>query len=190
MDSPRKTTHELVYHIGRGNFPPAEIPQVLSTIFDARDYKYCIQQLSEKDLGMWVEHLDQVCRLSPSPRECFNHAHTCCQIIDSMIFPEELRKRTLRALRKTCGLRRILPRSHYFRGRLHKTGNRPVSGGGTADVWRVEDDRRRLYAAKAFRVNFNGEDYKIKVSFSLFEHKQTTHFHYRGSSRKLPSGNG
>ena len=36
--------------------------------------------------------------------------------------------------------------------------------GGTADVWRVTDDRKRLYAGKVFRVNY-GEDYKIKVSF-------------------------
>lgn len=64
MAAPRNTTYELIYHLTRGNIPPAEIPQVLSTIFDARDYKQSIQQLQEHDLMMWVEHLDQVCQLS------------------------------------------------------------------------------------------------------------------------------
>ena len=68
-------------------------------------------------------------------------------------------------MRKTCGSRRILPKSHYFRGRLFKTSNRPVSG-GAADVWRVTDDRKQLFAAKVFRVN-QGEEYKVKVSSSL-----------------------
>ena len=63
MAAPRNTTYELIYHIGRGNIPEAEVPQVLSTIFDARDYKYFMQQLPEQDLGMWVERLDQVCRI-------------------------------------------------------------------------------------------------------------------------------
>ena len=96
--------------------------------------------------------------------------HLLPQIIDSKIVHEELRKRTLRALRKTCGIRRVLPSSHYFRGRLHKTSNRPASG-GTADVWRVEDDRGRVYAAKAFRVTISGEDYKIKVGPSIPKQK-------------------
>ena len=60
MATPRNTTYELIHHLGRGNVPRTEIPQVLSTIFDARDYKHSIQQLPEQDLGMWVERLDQV----------------------------------------------------------------------------------------------------------------------------------
>jgi len=87
------------------------------------------------------------------------------QIIDSRICTEQLRRRTLRSLRKTCGSRRILPRSHYFPGKLSKASNRALAGGGTADVWRVTDDRERLYAAKVFRV-YQGEDYRIKVSAS------------------------
>ncbi|KAF9647902.1 kinase-like protein [Thelephora ganbajun] len=66
----------------------------------------------------------------------------------------------LRSLRKTCGSRGILPSSHYFHGRLYKTTNRPMSG-GTADVWKVIDDRKHIFAAKVFRANY-GEDYKIK----------------------------
>ena len=46
--------------------------------------------------------------------------------------------------------------------------------GGTADVWRVTDDRKRLYAGKVFRVNY-GEDYKIKVGFPPVERTLPAH---------------
>ena len=59
-------------------------------------------------------------------------------------------------------MRRVLPKSHYFPGKLSKAGIRPVSG-GSADVWRVEDDRSRPFAAKVFRAN-EGEDHKVKAS--------------------------
>jgi len=87
----------------------------------------------------------------------------------------------------TCGLRRILPKSHYFRERLFKTSNRPVSG-GSADVWRVTDDRKKLYAAKVFRVN-HGEDYKIKVGSSLIRHDSATHSDSRGTTKSSRFGN-
>jgi len=64
MAAPRNTTYKLIYHLARGNIPQVEIPQVLPTIFDARDYKYSIQQMPEQDLKMWVERLDQVCWFS------------------------------------------------------------------------------------------------------------------------------
>lgn len=67
MAAPRNTTYELIYHVGRGNIPQTEVPQVLSSIFDAQDYKLSIQkQLSDQDLAMWVEHLDQVYYSLPS----------------------------------------------------------------------------------------------------------------------------
>jgi len=145
MAAPRNTTYELIYHIGRGNVKEKEIPQVLSAIFDAPDYKHSIRRLREQDLTMWVERLDQ--------------------IIDSAIYPEELRKRTLRSLRKICGSKRVLPRSHYFRGRLSKAGKHPVFGGNGIDVWRVEDNQKRVYAARVFRVNMIGDEHKMKWYF-------------------------
>ena len=74
MAAPRNTTYELIYHLSRGSIPPAEIPQVLSTVFDARDYKPSIQRLHEPDLRMWVERLDQVPQLlSPSSGPIADH---------------------------------------------------------------------------------------------------------------------
>ena len=43
-----------------------EVPQVLSTIFDAEDYKVTMRDLPEEDLRMWVEALDQVYQLCDS----------------------------------------------------------------------------------------------------------------------------
>ena len=62
MAAPRNTTYELIHHLARGNVPTVEIPQVLSTIFNARDYKNSMQTLPEQDLKIWVERLDQVFR--------------------------------------------------------------------------------------------------------------------------------
>ena len=63
MAAPQNATYDLICNFARGNIPPVEIPKVLSTIFDAPDYKPSIQLLQEQDLGMWVERLDQVCCL-------------------------------------------------------------------------------------------------------------------------------
>ena len=63
MAAPRNTTYSLIHHLGKGNVPPAEIPQVLPAIFDAQDYISSIQQLPDQALRMWVERLDQVYRL-------------------------------------------------------------------------------------------------------------------------------
>ena len=51
-----------------GDIPQSDIPRVLSSIFDAQDYKRTIEQLREQDLRMWVDGLDQVYR----PRKFLN----------------------------------------------------------------------------------------------------------------------
>ena len=185
MAAPRNTTYELIRRFAGDTIPPTEIPQLLSSIFDARDYKPSLQQLQERDLGMWVERLDQVCRLwTPSSSSVF----TLFQIIDSSVFDERLRKRTLRSLRKTCGLKKTLPKSHYFPGKLSKASNRPMHG-GTADVWRATDDRGEVFAAKVFRAN-HGEDHKIKVGSPLGKYNHTTYFNSRGTIKNSRSGSG
>lgn len=68
---PSNSTYALIYHLVRGNIPPADFSQVLSTIFSAQDYKYALQEVSSQDLRAWVETLDQVDRL-PSSLEQFD----------------------------------------------------------------------------------------------------------------------
>ena len=61
--------------------------------------------------------------------------------------------------------------------------------GGTADVRRVTDDRKNLYAAIVFRAK-KGDDQKIKVSPSLVEYEYTTHFPKRDIIKKSQRGSG
>jgi hypothetical protein len=180
MEAPN-TTGELVRNFARGKVTQGNVPRALPTIFDAPDYTSTIQGLSKEDLKMWVDRLDQVYRpWSPSLPRISGYL-ILSQVIDSGVFAEELRKRTLRALRKTCGAMSILPTSHYFHPKLYKTSNRPMTG-GTADVWRVEDDQKKLYAAKVFRV-YNNEEYKIKVRPYLARFEQSAHFPRRDTTR-------
>lgn len=62
MAASHKTTSEIV-RLATDKVQRSEIPRVLSTIFDAKDYTKSIQQLQEKDLRMWVDRLDKVCWL-------------------------------------------------------------------------------------------------------------------------------
>lgn len=87
------------------------------------------------------------------------------QVIDSRICREQLRRRVLLHFAMTCESRRVLPKSHYFHGKLSRTGNR-LGSGGNADVWGCTGDGGKLFAAKVFRVN-HGDDYKIQVNPSL-----------------------
>ena len=58
--TPSNTTYELVYRFASGIIPQDDIPKVLLSIFDARDYQDCMRQLPEQDLRMWVDRSDQV----------------------------------------------------------------------------------------------------------------------------------
>ena len=62
MAASHNTTSEVV-RLATDKVQRSEIPKVLSTIFDAKDYKDSILQLQEKDLRMWVDRLDKVCWL-------------------------------------------------------------------------------------------------------------------------------
>jgi hypothetical protein len=150
--NPLNTTCELICNLATaGHITQENILKALPTILDARDYIYSIQQLSEQDLSKWVELLDQVCRpaaaFAPMARNLI-----LLQIIDSRVYPEELRKKTLYFLCETCTERMVLPKSHYFHGKLRKTSGHPISVGGMSDIWRVEGEFERVYALKAYRV--------------------------------------
>ena len=77
------------------------------------------------------------------------------QIIDSLPTDSGLRKRCIRALRKTCGLYGILPTS-YTVGSIDKPGGRqrPFASGGSTDVWKLADKTNRdvVSAVKQLRV--------------------------------------
>ncbi|KAF9642156.1 hypothetical protein BDM02DRAFT_3070496, partial [Thelephora ganbajun] len=62
----------------------------------------------------------------------------------------------IRALRKTCGLYGILPTSYTVTCTLSKSGKRPLTPGGFADVWRLtgtDEDNRDCVFARANHPN-------------------------------------
>jgi hypothetical protein len=76
------------------------------------------------------------------------------QIIDSLPTDSELRRRCIRALRKTCGLHGVLPTSHTVTFTLSRSRRRPPFSGGFSDIWKVTDEEHhdRAYAVKSLRV--------------------------------------
>jgi hypothetical protein len=76
------------------------------------------------------------------------------QIIDSFPTDSELRRRCVRALRKTCGLHRVLPTSHVVTFTFSQLPRRPFASGGYSDVWKLTDEEHhdRVYAVKSLRL--------------------------------------
>ena len=91
------------------------------------------------------------------------------QIIDSLPVSSVLRRRCIRALRKTCGLYGILPASYTITFPLSKPGQRPIASGGYKDVWRLTDeaDPERVFAVLSLRVYEQDSVEKINKVRSL-----------------------
>jgi len=85
------------------------------------------------------------------------------QIIDSLPTDSGLRKRCIRALRKTCGLYGILPVS-YTVSFLDRPGGRqrPFASGSFADVWKLADKTNQdvVFAVKSLRVYYYSDPVK------------------------------
>ena len=65
-----------------------------------------------------------------------------------------MRKRCIRALRKTCGLYGIVPTSHVISFTLRKPGRRSFGHGGFSEIWRVRDEGNPdlVFAVKSLTV--------------------------------------
>lgn len=74
------------------------------------------------------------------------------QIVDRLSTDLDLRRRCIRALSGTCGLYGILPTSHVFAGKLSKPGQQPFASSITFDVWKLTDEKHRVFAVKSLRV--------------------------------------
>jgi len=80
-----------------------------------------------------------------------------------ILSPEsDIRGRCVRALRKACGIHRLLPNSHKIKSTLTK-GPRAVAPGGFSDVWKAENENGEVFAIKAFRVYEKGFEQVQKV---------------------------
>ena len=140
-----------------------DIEQTLTAAFDAKDYLDCIRDLRGRNIDplSYIDSLDKV-SLDPIQRQHVRFMTIWQQIIDSLPADSELRKRCLRALRKTCGICEMLPTSHEVPFMLKNPDRqRPLVQGGFSDVWKLSDERDQdqVFAVKKLRVY--GEDKKI-----------------------------
>ena len=131
------------------------IYEVLATAFGARDYLDCIKNLQAKgiDPGSYINNLDKACACSKLslPGQLLTVGS---QIIEGLPVDSDLRRRYLRALRKTCGLNGIIPTSYTFTQPLNRIGPRPFATVGFSDVWRFihQHNPNMAFAVKSLRV--------------------------------------
>jgi hypothetical protein len=94
------------------------------------------------------------------------------QIIDGLPTDSELRRRCIRALRKTCGLHGVLPTSHIVTFTLSRPRGRSFASGGFSDVWKLTDEEHhdRVFAVKSFRVYEQDPVDKINKVWSFSIH--------------------
>ena len=127
---------------------------MLTAAFEAEGYLGCIENLraGEIDPLSYVNSLDKVSLFSVLNLSAW-FVTIWWQIIDSLPPDSDLRKRCIRALRKTCGLYGILPASYVVPFTLSKPVRRPFSSGGFSDVWKfTEKNNDRAFAVKSLRI--------------------------------------
>ena len=131
------------------------IYQVLAAAFNAEDYLDCIKYLPARNIDplSYINSLDKVGSLPVFNRNVW-FTQKWQQIIDSLPSDLDLRKRCIRALRKTCGLNGILPTSHVISFTLCQPSQRAFASGGYSDIWRLADKRNPdlVFAVKSLRV--------------------------------------
>ena len=109
------------------------------------------------------------------------------QAFEAPNMPLGLREKSVRLLRRVCGLRTILPRSCILSDSISKEGHVAFASGGFADVWKGRH-RGNAVCIKAFRAYTAENLSKIKqVRCQLFHVWRVTRLTTCGSaySKKL-----
>jgi hypothetical protein len=150
-DSASSSLNEIANWDGKSQ----AIYEVLATAFGARDYLDCIKNLQVRgiDPGSYINNLDKV-RSRPISSLRTQPLTVWAQIIECLPVDSDLRRRCLRALRKTSGFYGIIPDSYTIAHPLSKPGPRAFASGGFSDVWRLhhEQDPNVTFAVKSLRV--------------------------------------
>ena len=143
--------------ISQKKVPPQNAREVLTAAFEADDYADCIKNLAgwEIDPQAYVDGLDQVRSRPPM----FAGAMLIAvphQIISTLPSRSDDYYRSLRALRRACGIHGVLPTSFKVpQGLTLVTPNnmkRPFASGGFSDVWKARNDKGEIFAIKHLRT--------------------------------------
>ena len=129
----------------------------MTAAFDANDYADCIKNLAgwEIDPQAYVDGLDQVRSHLPMfvGAVLITVPH---QIISTLPSGSDDYYRSLRALRRACGIHGVLPASFEVpQGLTLVTPNglkRPFASGGFSDVWKARNDKGEIFAIKHLRA--------------------------------------
>ena len=130
---------------------------MLILAFEAKDYLACIEDLMEQNINPqeYIDGLDRVRSRPPILMKTTETPTLLYQIIDTLPPGSEIYHRSLRALRKVCGIYGLLPSSHRVSENLTLiTGrfSRPFASGGGSDVWKARDNAGRFFAIKHLRT--------------------------------------
>ena len=143
--------------ISQKKVSPQNAREVLAAAFEADDYADCIRNLAEWEIDpqAYVDGLDQV---RPLPPMFVGVMLTAVphQIISTLPSGSDHYYRSLRALRRTCGIHGVLPTSFKVpQGLSLITANqmkRPFASGGFSDVWKARNDKGEIFAIKHIRT--------------------------------------
>lgn len=155
--TPRRSASTHLSLISHNTVSPRDAQQVLMAAFTADDYFECIENLEGQGIHPRA-YIDGLDRVGPHPLPLKNSTFTLIprQLIDTFEPGSEIFHRSLRALRKTCGIYGLLPTSHQVSepltlitpGRMR----RPFASGGHSDVWKASNYGGRIFAVKQLRT--------------------------------------
>ena len=171
--TPRKSALHPLFRISQNTVPPRDSEQVLTDAFKADDYFDCIENLPgwKIDPQGYIDGLDQVCAYLSGLTGCTLIAIPR-KLIRTLEPGSEIYPRSLRALRRTCGIYALLPTSHLISERLSLVGarkmQRPFASGGNFDLWKARNDGGQIFAIKQLRT-YEVDDLQHMKKVSLFD---------------------
>ena len=155
--TPRRSASIHLSRISQNTVSSLEVQQVLTDAFAADDYFECMENLTRWKIEPqgYIDGLDRVCArlviLTGSTSMTVPH-----QLLDTLEPGSEIYHRSLRALRRTCGIYGLLPTSHLISERLSLVTTdqmkRPFASGGYSDVWQARNDGGQIFAIKQLRT--------------------------------------
>ena len=119
---------------------PREFPNALTTMLASQEGMNTAVSLQGDDVLALVDILDQVGReiIIGAP---FDHIGQAFEAPNMQI---DLRRKSVRTLRRVCGSQTILPRSCILSENISKEGDTPFASGGFTDVWKGRHNGNRV----------------------------------------------
>lgn len=130
------------------NIRSREFPNVLTKMLASQENVNTAMTLQGDDALTLVDILDQVSRLM---RIGPPYLIAPAQAFEAPNMSLDLRRRSVRILRRVCGLQTILPRSCILSENISKEGDIAFASGGFADVWKGRHNGNSV-CIKAFRA--------------------------------------